>query len=414
MSLFREEVFASRKGRLHGEVVLSQPLSTRLFVAVLFSVIAIAGIWVTIGTYARIETVSGILVTDVPSANVVAVQGGTISELVVTEGRLVEAGERLAVVDSARETRSGGDVAGRGLDAIDARRQLSLAQVALARSRGAAERSRLLTIMSAAEARAGSLQGQIQIQQDVVKSNQDLFDKLESVMERGFVSRVEYERRRQTLLGSRQTLAGLQQQLSGSLAEAEQARSQLATIDIEAAQGVSQIQEDLHSLTAEEARLQGEQSYVITAPITGRVTALATGIGRPANPGRPLMVIVPEDATLEAELYAPSRAVGFVEPGKETRLLYDAFPYQRFGSFTGTIASISRIAVDPRETEIPFPFEEPVYRVRVALDRQAVRAFGRDTPLQPGMTLKANIVLERQSFLSWLLQPLRAVLNRNA
>ena len=34
--------------------------------------------------------------------------------------------------------------------------------------------------------------------------------------------------------------------------------------------------------------------------------------------------------------------------------------------------------------------------------------------LQPGMTLKANIVLERQSFLAWLLQPLNAVLKRTA
>jgi hypothetical protein len=30
------------------------------------------------------------------------------------------------------------------------------------------------------------------------------------------------------------------------------------------------------------------------------------------------------------------------------------------------------------------------------------------------MTLKANIVLERQTFLAWLLQPLNAVLNRTS
>ena len=414
MSLFREEVFESRKDRLHGEVVLSQPLSTRIFVAVLFVIIAIAGVWVTLGTYARVETVPGILVTDIPSAKVMAIQGGTISELSVTEGQLVEAGERLALVNSDLEAGSGGNVAGRSLDAIVARRQLSETQVALAESRRETERSRLLAIISAAESRAVSLHSQIEIQKEVVASNQDLFDQLEGVMERGFVSRVDYERRRQTLLSSRQSLAGLQQQLSGSLAEAQQARSQLASANIEAAQGVSRIQEGLQSLSAEEARLQGEQGYVITAPIAGRVTALAAGLGRPAAPGRPLMVIVPERATLEAELYAPSRAVGFVEPGKEVRLLYDAFPYQRFGSFTGSVSSISRIAIDPRETDIPFSFEEPVYRVRVALDRQDIEAFGEDTPLQPGMTLQANVVLERQSFLSWILQPLKAVVNRNS
>ena len=123
---------------------------------------------------------------------------------------------------------------------------------------------------------------------------------------------------------------------------------------------------------------------------------------------------MPEGAKLSAELYAPTRAIGFVEPGKETRLLYDAFPYQRFGSSLGTVASISRIAIDPRETDIPLPLEESVYRVQVDLQNQHVAAYGKRTSLQPGMTLQANIVLERQSFLAWLLQPLNAVLNRSS
>lgn len=209
-------------------------------------------------------------------------------------------------------------------------------------------------------------------------------------------------------------MASLRQQLTGRIAEAQQARDQLASVAIDAEQGVSRIRESMQAIGAEQARLEGEQSYVVTAPIDGRVTALAAGVGRAVNAARPVMVIVPQNAELVAELYAPTRAVGFVEPGKETRLLYDAFPYQRFGSFGGKVDNISRIAVDPRETEIPFPFEEPVYRIKVKLDRQAIKAFGGQNPLQAGMTLQANIVLERQTFLAWLLQPLNAVLNRTA
>lgn len=414
MSLFREEVFESRKDRLHGEVVLSQPLSTRVLVVVLFLIIAIAGVWISLGTYARVETVPGMLVTDIPSAKVVAVQNGIVTELPVTEGQTVEKGDRLLVINSDRQAASGGDVAGRSLDAVEARRQLSEAQLALVDNRATAERSRLSTVITSAENQASNLREQISLQEQVVASNQQIFDQISHVVERGFVSRVEHERRRQTLLNSQQSLSGLRQQLSRSLAEAQQARAQLVSAGVDAAQGISNIQEELQTLSAEKARLQGEQSYVITAPIDGRVTALATGLGRPANAGRPLMVIVPEKAKLEAELYAPSRAVGLVEPGKETRLLYDAFPYQRFGSFLGTISSISRIAVDPRETDIPFPFEEPVYRLRVTLEEQGVEAYGDATPLQPGMTLQANIVLERQSFLDWILEPLNAVLNRNS
>lgn len=400
--------------RLHGEVVFSQPLSTKLFAGALFAILAIAAVWVSVGTYARIETVPGILVTDIPSAKVVAPQAGIVIDLRVQEGQLVEQGEPLLIINSDRETAAGGNVADRGIGALEERRQLTETQVLLAGTRASTERSRLTSVIGSAEDQAASLAEQVDLQTQVVASNQQIFDRVAEVVEQGFVSKVEFERRRQTLLSSQQSLANLKQRRIASLADAAQARSQLANVTTETEQGISRLNENLQSMSAEQARLEGEQSYVIKAPIAGRVTALATGLGRTSNAGRPLMVIIPENAQLKAELYAPTRSVGFVEQGKEARLLYDAFPYQRFGSFEGRVASISRIAVDPRETEIPFPFEEPVYRVRVDLQNQTIEAFGQPAPLQPGMTLQANIVLERQSFLAWMLKPLNAVLNRTS
>jgi len=412
LSLFRREVSEANGNRLHGEVVFTQPLSTRLFAGALVVTLAIAAVWVSFGTYARIETVPGVLKTDIPSAKVMAPQSGVVIELAVAEGQLVEQGAPLLVINSDRQTVAGGDVAGRSIGALEARKVLAETQVALAGSRASTERTRLTSMVAAAEDQSVSLTEQIALQEQVVASNKETFDRVTDVVERGFVSRVEFERRRRTLLTSQQALATLKQRRGESLSQAAQARSQLASVSIDAAQSISRLNEGLQSMSAEQARLEGEQSYVIKAPISGRVATLSTGEGRAASTARPLMVIVPTDAKLTAELYAPTRSIGFVDPGEETRLLYDAFPYQRFGSFEGRVASISRIAVDPREAEIPFPFEEPVYRVKVILDQQSVDAFGEPAPLQPGMTLQANIVLERQSFLAWILQPLNAVLNR--
>jgi membrane fusion protein len=414
MTLFRGEVTEHRKSRLHGEVVLSQPLSTRVMVGALFAIIAIAGTWVSLGTYSRIETVPGILITDIPSAKVVATQPGVVTELRAAEGQLVKAGDRLAVINLDRRAAAGETVASRGLDALEARRRLTQSQVGLSSRRTAAETGRLATVIAAAEDQAVSLREQIALQEQVVASNQNLYDQIAKVVERGFVSKVEFERRRQTLINSQQQLAGLRQQLSARMADAAQARAQIASLSVESAQGVSEIQSNLQAMAQQQAQLEGEQGYIVTAPISGRVTALQTATGRTANPSVPLMVIVPDKSQLKAELYAPTRAIGFVKPGQETRILYDAFPYQRFGSFGGKVQSVSRIVIDPRESEVPLKLEEAVYRVTVALDGQAVAAYGDKVPLQPGMTLQANIVLERQSFLSWLLQPLNAVLKRTA
>lgn len=414
MSLFREEVTEFRKTRLHGEVILTQPLSTRFMTATLFVIIAITMTWISLGSYARIETVQGILVTSAPSAKVIAVSQGTVIELNAQEGKVVKQGDRLAVINLDRSVASGLSVAGRSLEALDSRRQLTKQQLGLTRLKTASERVRLQTVASNAEQQAISLRAQIELQEQVVLSNQQLFDQISKVVERGFVTQVDYERRRQTLLGSQLQLAALQQQLSSRLSDGDQARSQISGLAADAAQSAVDIASSLQGLSQQQAQLEGEQGYVITAPISGRVTALQAAIGRTANPGLPLMLIVPDSSELTAELYAPTRAIGFVKQGQETRILFDAFPYQRFGSFGGRVESVSRTIIDPREAEVPIKLEEAVYRITVKLDQQDVVAYGDKISLQPGMTLQANVVLERQSFLTWLLRPLNAVLKRSA
>src|SRR3546814_6983092 len=54
--------------------------------------------------------------------------------------------------------------------------------------------------------------------------------------------------------------------------------------------------------------------------------------------------------------------------------MYDAFPYQQFGTFGGTVTRISRTALGPDEIAAPLSIDEPAYRIRVRLDAQAVRA----------------------------------------
>jgi membrane fusion protein len=231
-------------------------------------------------------------------------------------------------------------------------------------------------------------------------------------MDRGLVSRVEFERRRQNLLVSEQSLSRLQQDFDRLESERATAQSRMAQLDVSARRELSEIESAMAQLDLEKAQYEGERSYLIRSPISGRVSAIQGAQGRHVTGGTPLLVIVPEKAELRASLYAPSAAIGMVQPGQQTNLLLDAFPYQRFGSVEGRIAAISRTVLDPRDADVPFRVEEPVYQIEAELTQQSIEAFGEDVPFQPGMTLSANIVLEKQTFLDWLLTPLRAVLNR--
>ena len=112
---------------------------------------------------------------------------------------------------------------------------------------------------------------------------------------------------------------------------------------------------------------------------------------------------------LQAELFLPARAIGFVEPGQAVRILYDAFPYQHFGTYRGRIVKVSQTILTSSDAAGPIKLNEPAYRVTAALERPDIDAYGKRVALQPDMLLKADIILEKRSLMSWLTNPLRGV-----
>jgi membrane fusion protein len=61
-------------------------------------------------------------------------------------------------------------------------------------------------------------------------------------------------------------------------------------------------------------------------------------VGQAADPAAALMLLLPQDSELRAELWLPSRAIGFVHLNQAVRLRYQAF----FGQHEGHVLEISR------------------------------------------------------------------------
>ena len=124
-------------------------------------------------------------------------------------------------------------------------------------------------------------------------------------------------------------------------------------------------------------------------------------------------MIIPQGGKLEAELLAPSRSIGFIEPGLDVQLQLQAYPFQRFGMLHGLIKSVSSTVLGPAEISIPgLSIQEPVFRVRVTLNRELMDAYGKSYPLQPGMLLSADVGFDRRTLLQWLFDPIYAVSRR--
>ncbi len=160
------------------------------------------------------------------------------------------------------------------------------------------------------------------------------------------------------------------------------------------------------------AEQDAEQRLVVRAPQAGTISTLLAEPGQSVSPAAALATLVPEGAVLQAQLYAPSSAVGFVQPGQVARLRFEAFPYQKFGQQAAHVTQVSRTPLAANElAALALPVagngNEPMFRITVALDGPPVA-----NPLVAGMRLQADVMLERRRLIEWLFEPLLGLRGR--
>jgi len=231
----------------------------------------------------------------------------------------------------------------------------------------------------------------------------------EQLSSKGYLTAIELRRRQMAALEQQQGQNALNQQIAAKRNQLTDTQSSLNQLPTIMAQKVQALRNELSATEQRIAETKGRRAYVIRAPLAGRVSTLQATAGQTAHPQRPQLEIIPEHATLQAELFVPARAIGFIESGQSVRLLYDAFPYQHFGTYRGEVVRVSHTMLMTADTGGPLKLNEPTYRVIATLERQDVDVNGKTVALQPDMLLKADILLERRSLMNWLLSPLHSV-----
>ncbi len=406
--LFRPEVLAARKDRLHGDVSLAVPLSWQAIGFLLFGALVAALFFLISASYSRVETVTGAIVVDKGTAAIVPTRPGVVAGLSVREGQRIAAGQVVAKIRSEEDLESGGTAPQRVLQSLQRQDSELSRQQQLVLNAATAERSRLASSAEGARQEIAALNEQIGDQQRLLALAENDFERVKGVAAKGFLSRRELEGREASLLARRQQLGQLRQARAAKFAELHGAQSSVNQAAANAHAQAAAIESQRTQLIQQMAQADSAQGYTLTSPVAGTVTALTGRLGQPAAQGQPLMVIVPSGGRARVELLVPTSAAGFLRTGQQVRLAVDAFPYQQFGTVSARLADISTAAVAKQTSDGAVP----VYLVTADLAKSTVEAFGREQPLLPGMTLSARIVTRKQSLLEWLFEPLYAVSRR--
>ena len=406
-SLFRREAIDFQRGQHDfGEITLLQPVSTKLLTWLLTAVVAIAIIFLCFAQFSRKQTVPGYLIPASGTMKVFPTREGVVAELYVNEGQHVEAGDPLFTVTTPEVAADGEDVNAAKLASMRHQREMLEGQIAAEQQTAVAERDRLKALIASSEAEIADIRGQIHIQEQRIQIAESLVSAARELLTRGYMSAVEGRHREDTLLEQRQNLVALRRQLAekqSKLAETEHSLKELPTAT---ARKIQPLRGEIATIEQRRAEAKGRGSYVVRAPAAGQIAMLQVNKGKTVQPQQLQLEIVPENSPLRAELLIPTRAAGFVRVGQEVRLLYDAFPYQNFGAYTGHIAELSNTVVTKADAAGPVVPQEPAYRAVAVLDRPDVDANGRKVALQAGMLLQAKIILDRRSLARWILNPL--------
>lgn len=139
----------------------------------------------------------------------------------------------------------------------------------------------------------------------------------------------------------------------------------------------------------------------LRAPVDGVVQQLAVHTrGGVVQSAQQLMVIVPDDALLEAEVMVLNKDIGFVHSGQRVEIKVDSFPYTRYGTISGTVDHVSKDAVKDEQLGLVFP-------TRIQLSRAAIVVEDKEVPLQAGMSTTAEIRTGNRRIIEYLLSPLQ-------
>lgn len=369
--------------------------------------------FLSLAGYTRKASVAGVLVPDRGLIRMVPTQAGTVVERRAAEGQTVHAGDVLFVLSldnsllnapAQAEVLRSLDERNRSLKATARQQQL----LADSQTASIARRLQAMTLELAQLDTEVSLQ-----KQRLALANQSL-SRLESLRNDQFVSPAQVQAKHEEVIGLQAAAQALERQRAALARERAALEGEQRELPLAAQNAQGMITRDLAAVARELAEQSSSRQLVVRAPQDGTVSAVLAEVGQSVSPASALASLVPAGARLQAHLFAPSSAIGFVRPEQMVRLRYEAFPYQRFGQHGARVVAVSRAPLAASELaamSLPaaatVPAAEGLFRITVALDED-----GAQLPLVPGMRLQADVLLERRRLIEWLFEPLLGLQRR--
>ena len=374
----------------------------------------------------------------IPSSQTQVIQsldGGTLAEMRVREGDVVDKDQVLVVIDNTTAKYSLAELQQRYYiaSAAIARLQAEIAgkkdpeEITFpkdverdAPDKVSQEKNQFIIRQAQLKAQLGTLQDQLeQRKQDInaistkIRSARAALDVAQQqlailgpAVAAGAASRVDLLKAQQEAQNYKSEMANAQASMPGARSALQEAQSKLgeavATFKAEAAGELAKQQSDLATVKESMNEAQAKVGRTeLRSPVKGTVKEIKVRtIGGVIQPAQDIMEIVPIEDTLLIEAQIRPQDRGFIAPNQKAKVKITAYDYSIYGGLDATLEQISADAIENEKKELFF-------RVRLRTDKNfLVGKQGEQLPIIPGMTATVDILTGNKTVLEYLLKPI--------
>lgn len=357
-----------------------------VFVILLVSLIS----WSYYSELVEVSTGMGKVVPTSREQVIQSLEGGILSELLVREGDIVEAGQILAQLDLTKTEANVGESTAKYRAALAsiARLESEVNQTQLEFPEDLKEYSHLIkTETRLYQTRKQGLDESIAGIRQALGLVQQELNLTRSLAQSGAASNVE-------VLKLQRQVSELQLKVTDKRSEyMVRAREELAKVKAET--------DSLESVI--KGRADSLSRLTLRSPVRGIVKNIGiTTRGGVLAPSASLMEIVPLDDKLLIEARISPRDVAFIYPGQEAKVKITAYDYSIYGGLDGEVALISPDTIqDEIKPEIFY------YRVFIRTETDAlVNEKGTLFPIVPGMIATVDIKTGEKTVFEYLMKPI--------
>jgi len=394
----------------------------------------LALLWAVFGQIDIVAVAPGRIVVSDSSKTVQPLESGVVKHVLVKDGDLVQAGQVLVELDATNASADKASVQEQLAAAVSEERRTTALMTALHSGRApvlaplpagmssedqSSTRLQLDSEFQDITAKLAKLSAEQARRQAEIATVRETIAKLEATLpiaqqreadfkrltEQGFMSSHAGQDRTRERIEQERDLATQRARLVEAQATLKETENARVAYVAETQRLLNERQAQAHSkreqLTQERSKTEQRTRLTqLTAPVTGTVQQMAIHTeGGVVTPAQVLMVVVPKDAQVTAEVVVDNKDIGFVNAGQSVQVKLETFPYTRYGTIEAKVDSVAADAVNDEKRGAIFP-------ATLTLSRSDIQVDGKRIRISPGMNVTAEIKTGKRRVIDYLLSPI--------